>query len=390
MRPPHGLSTDPGWRRVSSGCYVVLHCAASTAAPCPGRGSAPSLQMTMMDSSQADFFGDGQSPSTHHSPSTPEASRLKVLPRGREKLSPAQQRFNKLLARVENLGRQLQDLQQLADKLRPPHLARMAELKRKMDEARREMLVFLHQRLQRKGLTAAQQKAMREILLMQQSPSPENYPIPPYDQTRLLFEMSLFKDWFVAQYLDLSLTPEEIKVIDDCCQQIATAIAEQPTVFVHRDYHSRNLMLLANGKLGVIDFQDALMGAITYDLVSLLRDAYVEWPNQQVVAWVEEFRQLLVAQGRLTTVNQPQFLTWFDWMGAQRHLKVLGIFARLSIRDDKHGYLNDIPLVFKYLLNEIKDYPEFKQLNQLLINKILPSYLGKNPQAAAMLEKFVQ
>jgi hypothetical protein len=190
--------------------------------------------------------------------------------------------------------------------------------------------------------------------------------------------------------LALSLTSEEIKVIDDTCQHIATAIAEQPTVFVHRDFHSRNLMLLANGKLGVIDFQDALMGAITYDLVSLLRDAYVEWPNEQVVAWVEDFRQLLIAQGRLTNIKQQQFLTWFDWMGAQRHLKVLGIFARLSIRDDKHGYLNDIPLVFKYLLNEIKDYPEFKQLNQLLINKILPSYLGKNPQAAVMLEKFVQ
>lgn len=131
-----------------------------------------------MDSSQADFFGDGQSPSTHHSPSTPEASRLKVLPRGREKLSPAQQRFNKLLARVENLGRQLQDLQQLADKLRPPHLARMAELKRKMDEARREMLVFLHQRLQRKGLTAAQQKAMREIL---QSLLPSSGPVDESD-----------------------------------------------------------------------------------------------------------------------------------------------------------------------------------------------------------------
>lgn len=234
------------------------------------------------------------------------------------------------------------------------------------------------------------QQAMREILLMQPCSSSTDYLIPPYDQTRLLFEMSLFKDWFVAQYLALSLTPEEIKVIDDTCQQISTAIAEQPTVFVHRDFHSRNLMLLANGKLGVIDFQDALMGAITYDLVSLLRDAYVEWPNEQVVAWVEDFRQLLITENRLTDVSQKQFLTWFDWMGAQRHLKVLGIFARLSIRDGKHGYLNDIPLVFKYLLNEIKNYPEFVHLNQLLISKILPSYLVKNPQAAAMLGEFVQ
>lgn len=232
------------------------------------------------------------------------------------------------------------------------------------------------------------QQAMREILVMQSFVSPPNYAIAPYDHARLLFEMNLFKEWFVAQYLELSLSVEEAQCIEDTCQHLAMAIAEQPTVFVHRDYHSRNLMLLPSGKLGVIDFQDALMGAITYDVVSLLRDAYIEWPNEQVEAWVEDFRQLLMTQGGFK-VSQRQFLTWFDYMGVQRHLKVLGIFARLSIRDGKHGYLNDMPLVFKYLLAEIKPYAALNNVNQLLKEKILPSYLAKNPQANTLLKEYL-
>jgi aminoglycoside/choline kinase family phosphotransferase len=201
------------------------------------------------------------------------------------------------------------------------------------------------------------QQAMRELVTIQGCPAPQNYPLPPYDRPRLMTEMALFKEWFVAQYLGLTLSDEEIALIDNTCQHIAENVAQQPNVFVHRDYHSRNLMLVNDGVLGVIDFQDAVIGAITYDLVSLLRDAYVEWPQQRVVDWVEDFRNLLQQQGQIPQVSQAQFLAWFDYMGAQRHLKVVGIFARLSLRDGKHGYLNDIPLVFKYLLNEIKDYP---------------------------------
>ena len=106
---------------------------------------------------------------------------------------------------------------------------------------------------------------------------------------------------------------------------IVDEVAKQPSVFVHRDYHSRNLMIIDANTLGVIDFQDAVTGAITYDLVSLLRDAYVEWPKTRVVAWVEEFRQLLQQQGQITQIDAAQFLQWFDYMGAQRHLKVVGI-----------------------------------------------------------------
>jgi aminoglycoside/choline kinase family phosphotransferase len=158
---------------------------------------------------------------------------------------------------------------------------------------------------------------------------------------------------------------------------------------VHRDYHSRNLMLLANGDIGVIDFQDAVSGAITYDLVSLLRDAYVVWPQADVERWVKEFAAMLRHEHRLPGVDDATFLRWFDWMGAQRHLTVVGIFARLSLRDGKHGYLDDIPRVFNDLLAEIRPYPEFHALFELLRGVVLPAYLQKNPQAGTTLGHWV-
>lgn len=231
------------------------------------------------------------------------------------------------------------------------------------------------------------QQAMAELVHIQNCPPPADYALPPYDSTRLLTEMALFKDWFVSQYLGLSLSAQEQALIDHTCRQIAEAIGQQPVVFVHRDYHSRNLMVLADGGIGVIDFQDAVTGPVTYDLVSLLRDAYVEWPNERVIGWVEDFRTMLQDADQLSNAVSPhQFVEWFDWMGAQRHLKVLGIFARLSLRDGKHGYLNDIPLVFKYLLNEIKAYPALQPFGDWLRQRIVPAYITKKPDAAAMLE----
>ncbi len=233
------------------------------------------------------------------------------------------------------------------------------------------------------------QQAMRELVAIQSCAAPQNYSLPPYDSPRLMTEMALLKDWFIGQYLNIALSAEEVKLLDSSCQHIADEVAKQPTVFVHRDYHSRNLMLVNDNTLGIIDFQDAVMGAITYDLASLLRDAYVEWPQERVVAWVEDFRQLLQQQGQITQIETTQFLTWFDYMAAQRHLKVVGIFARLSLRDGKHGYLEDIPLVFKYLLNEIKGYTALQPLYQWLCNRIVPVYLAKNSQASEMLKAHI-
>ena len=139
----------------------------------------------------------------------------------------------------------------------------------------------------------------------------------------------------------------------------------QPQVCVHRDFHSRNLMLLDGGGLGVIDFQDAVHGPIAYDVVSLLRDCYIAWPDEQVYAWVERYRQRLAAAG-LVDADAARFARWFDLIGLQRHIKVLGIFCRLWYRDGKPGYLRDLPLVWRYVRDVGMRYPQIAPLVELL------------------------
>ncbi len=231
-------------------------------------------------------------------------------------------------------------------------------------------------------------KAMQTLRHMLRCEAVHGYALPPYDRQRLLDEMALLRDWFIARYLELSLTADQHAVLSNAFSLIADDVLQQPQVFVHRDYHSRNLMVLPDADIGVIDFQDAVTGPISYDLVSLLRDAYVSWPEAQVQQWVGQFAELLRADG-LITVDNTEFLRWFDWMGAQRHLKVVGIFARLSLRDGKHGYLDDIPLVFNYLLAEIRDYPELSALFDLLRSVVLPAYLQRRPELSARLEHWI-
>ncbi|MGH8491922.1 MAG: aminoglycoside phosphotransferase family protein [Moraxellaceae bacterium] len=236
------------------------------------------------------------------------------------------------------------------------------------------------------ALYARAMQTLIHVLACDQVPG---YELPLYDRKRLTDEMGLLRDWFIPRYLGMSLNEAQLAVLENAFASIAAAVAQQPRVFVHRDYHSRNLMLLANGEIGVIDFQDAVTGPITYDLVSLLRDAYVVWPQVEVEKWVKEFAAMLREEKRLPGVDDATFLRWFDWMGAQRHLKVVGIFARLSIRDGKHGYLNDIPLVFNYLLAEIQPYAELQALFELLRGVILPAYLEKQPAARVVLGQWV-
>jgi aminoglycoside/choline kinase family phosphotransferase len=188
----------------------------------------------------------------------------------------------------------------------------------------------------------------------------------------------------VKVHLGLALTAAEQAVLQQACERIAADNLAQPVVFVHRDYHSRNLMLLADGRLGMIDFQDAVRGPVTYDLVSLLRDAYVVWPPERVREWALQFARMLRSERRMD-VDDATFLRWFDWMGAQRHLKVVGIFARLNHRDGKAGYLDDIPRVFNYLMGEIAGYPALAPLDALLRERILPAYLAKNPAARSFM-----
>lgn len=193
--------------------------------------------------------------------------------------------------------------------------------------------------------------------------------LPDYDEQRLVDEMALMSDWFLARHLGADPGEHGRQVMAAAFARLAGSALEQPQVFVHRDYHSRNLLVTGQDSPGVIDFQDAVRGPITYDLVSLLRDCYVAWPAQRVDAWVEQYRQRLV-EGGATDADPRRFRRWFDLMGLQRHLKVLGIFCRLWYRDGKSGYLADLPLVWRYC-NEVMDqYPEFGELQELLVAAI--------------------
>lgn len=196
--------------------------------------------------------------------------------------------------------------------------------------------------------------------------------LPNYDQSRLREEMSLFHEWFLPQLLGYSLSDDERMLLDAVYLQLEGAALQQPQVWVHRDYHSRNLIYREGQPPGVIDFQDAVRGPITYDLVSLLRDCYVRWPPEQVRQWALAYGDMAVESGLMAPVTQNGFMRWFDWMGLQRHLKVLGIFSRLYLRDGKAGYLQDIPLVIRYTLEVASSYPEFADFTYWFREKILP------------------
>jgi hypothetical protein len=196
--------------------------------------------------------------------------------------------------------------------------------------------------------------------------------LPVYDSERLIAEMSLFETWFLRRHLGLELSCDDTDQIEACMTRLVQSALEQPRYFVHRDYHSRNLMLLDNGALGVIDFQDAVQGPITYDLVSLLKDCYVQWPLARVYAWADQFREQLTAAG-LISVGPTRWRRWFDWMGLQRHLKVLGIFARLHYRDGKSGYLGDLPRVLDYTLAVCERYGELAGFGEWLERQVARS-----------------
>lgn len=187
-----------------------------------------------------------------------------------------------------------------------------------------------------------------------------------YDASRLKAEMDLLPDWYIKVHCQQKINAAEQAVLDQAMSRLIESAQEQPQVFVHRDYHSRNLMFYAEHNPGVIDFQDAVIGPITYDLVSLLRDSYIAWPDDKVYAWVEQYRQMLLREELLETDNKEQFIRWFDWMGIQRQLKVVGIFCRLNYRDGKSNYLNDIPQTLDYLFKVCARYSEFEALLQLL------------------------
>ena len=190
--------------------------------------------------------------------------------------------------------------------------------------------------------------------------------LPPYDEALLTREMNLFPDWYIAKHLGIALEAKQDEVLRAAFQVLNQNILSQGQVYVHRDYHSRNLMITKENNPGVLDFQDAVYGAITYDLVSLLKDAYIRWEEEQIIDWAVRYWQPAKKAGLPVPADFSQFYRDFEWMGAQRHIKVLGIFARLYHRDGKDGYLKDMPLVMEYLRKVCGRYIELRPLLKLL------------------------
>jgi len=190
--------------------------------------------------------------------------------------------------------------------------------------------------------------------------------IPEYDMPLLMREMEIFREWYLEKHLAYPLTDELNNKITKAFEFLASSALEQPRVVVHRDYHSRNLLITDQHNPGIIDFQDTVIGPVTYDLVSLLRDCYIDWPKEQVLQWVHGFHENCTQSGIIKGVDEATFVRWFDLMGVQRHLKASGIFARLNYRDGKSGYLPDIPRTLGYVGDVASRYPELSDLASLL------------------------
>jgi aminoglycoside/choline kinase family phosphotransferase len=179
--------------------------------------------------------------------------------------------------------------------------------------------------------------------------------LPVFDATRTIPEMELFSTWLLERHLGVVPSRAQWDVIENAFHQIAASADEQPRCFMHRDFHSRNLLIAPRNSPAIIDFQGAMLGPVAYDLASLLRDCYIDWPIERVDAWVEDYRMQLVAAD-LVAADSEQFRRWFDIIGLQRHVKVLGLFCRLCYRDGKPGYLGDLPRVLDYTLGVARLY----------------------------------
>lgn len=201
--------------------------------------------------------------------------------------------------------------------------------------------------------------------------------LPPYDDALLRREMGLFPEWFCDKHLGLQLNEAERAGLAKLFDTLVTEALKQPRVFVHRDYHSRNLMVCdgqqQGANPGILDFQDAVLGPVTYDLVSLFRDSYVAWPIERVHGWLRRYRDSAQRSGLTVGANEAEFQRWFDLMGIQRQLKVLGIFARLYHRDGKSGYLKDLPRTLSYVRQVTGSYRDLDFLTTFIEQRLVPS-----------------
>jgi hypothetical protein len=194
--------------------------------------------------------------------------------------------------------------------------------------------------------------------------------LPPYDRALLHREMELMPEWFLGRHLQAPADRREREMLDRLFDFLAQSALAQPPAFVHRDYHSRNLLATAEDNPGILDFQDAVHGAVTYDAASLLKDCYIGWAPARVRGWLLQYRRGLIDAGFPLAADEDEFIRWFDLMGLQRHIKVLGIFARLFYRDGKPGYLKDLPRVLAYTRDTAGLYPETAQFADYIRSRI--------------------
>ncbi|MEM9057618.1 MAG: phosphotransferase [Pseudomonadota bacterium] len=206
--------------------------------------------------------------------------------------------------------------------------------------------------------------------------------LPPYDEARLHHEMDLFDQWFTGELLGLELSTRQAALLMRTKAALAREALAAPQGFVHRDYHSRNLMVGADGRPGVIDFQDAMHGPMVYDLVSLLRDSYVRWPAARIDEWIARYLRLAADRG-VKTGEPAAYRRSFDLVGAQRHIKVCGIFSRLYLRDGKPDYLKDIPLTLEHLQTALRPHAEYAEFSLLLRTRVAPAMLRTLERIAA-------
>lgn len=212
--------------------------------------------------------------------------------------------------------------------------------------------------------------AIDALLVTQSRGADVQSALPAYDEAILRFEMSLFHDWLCQRHLELQFSPEEERAWHSVCDALVKSALEQPRVFVHRDYHSRNLMVTEDNNPGILDFQDAVEGPLTYDLVSLLKDCYVKWPANEILQRAQYFH----AKSELASQrDQDDFVREFDLMGVLRHLKAAGIFARLLHRDGKTGYLKDVPRTLSYIVDIAPRYEVLSFLGDLIEQRVLPA-----------------
>jgi aminoglycoside/choline kinase family phosphotransferase len=225
--------------------------------------------------------------------------------------------------------------------------------------------------------------ALDALATLQTADRGQSRDLPSYSHDLLMREMELMPEWFLRRHLGLQISDAERGMLDRLFAALSQRALEQSATFVHRDYHSRNLLVTADNNPGILDFQDAVRGPLTYDLVSLLKDCYIAWPAARVRAWALQYREQLLAKDFPLAADEAEFIRGFDLVGLQRHIKVLGIFARLYYRDGKSQYLKDLPRVLRYARDAAGEYAESAEFCAFLVNRIEPQFLSAQQRALA-------